>query len=195
MKLFEIKLTELSVDEAVSRVASIVTSKKEPIALLLVGVPASGKSTFTKKLEAAVKSANEVMLPIESTDDQLEVEAKKLGLTYTEFFKKHRDMLDVFAKKMVSNVKDHVQAKRGFIIDQTMLDSSKRKERLALTSNDYYRVAITFEIDPTVVDARLEDRFKKTGKKIPADVMASMREKYQRPTTSEGFNEVIVITS
>lgn len=194
MKLFEIKTTNMTVDGAAARVSKLMKEKKEPICLLMVGMPASGKSTFIRKLETLATEDGAVMLPVESTDEQVEAAAKKAGLTYKDYMaKNYAKMMGTFLKNVDNHVVKHVEGRQGFIIDQTLLKKEFRASHLDKLSDDYYKVCLVFEIDEKILAARLEDRARKTGKFIPPEVLDRMKSEYQPPDKSEGFDEIILI--
>jgi predicted kinase len=51
--------------------------------IMLCGIPTSGKSTYVEKLKKMKYWENSVVL---STDDYIEKEAKRMGLTYNQIF-------------------------------------------------------------------------------------------------------------
>lgn len=152
---------------------------------ILVGIPATGKSTYRDKILADNTDAY-----IYSTDDNLEKIAKTLGTTYDMVFEDHykdayeqaRDGLDA-ATKVGQDV----------IFDQTNLTEKKRHHIIqSMSQKDYWISCVSIDIpfsqyDVTEWEKRLAGR---EGKHIPHFVINSMLDSYTKPTMKEGFDEL-----
>lgn len=152
-----------------------------PTLYMLVGVPASGKSTWAKQN----KNANTL---IASSDDYIEKQAEKAGTTYSDVF-------DTFIKAANNHAIEI--ARRAFsdnmdlIWDQTNLTKNGRRQKLKMVPKDYKKVAVFF---PTPHEDVLKKRLaSRPGKNIPDYVVSSMKKTIEKPTKEEGFDEVIVI--
>jgi len=155
--------------------------------IFLVGLPGSGKSTYIKKLKQQYPEKDYIVL---STDDIIEREAKKSGLTYTQAF----DILDreETETEFFNDIKKAVENKRNIIIDRTNMTKERREETLNFISPDYKKIALVFKIPEKELQKRLKDREEKTGKYIPPEVMQRMSDEFEQPDKSE-FDEVKIL--
>lgn len=145
---------------------------------VLVGVPASGKSTWATNQEWSKNCA------YISTDKIVERYARFRGKTYSEVFGLYMPRAVNFMIRMLKKAKE-----RGddIIWDQTSttIESRARKFRLC---PDHYAIAVVFKTPPREeLDKRLASR---PGKEIPVKVVNDMIERWQEPTHNEGFKEI-----
>ncbi len=153
-----------------------------PKCYVLIGPPASGKSTW--------RAANTPYATAISSDDYVEAEASRLGVTYAEAF-------PLVCQKAVKaglreTFNEAVRNRHDIVIDRTNMTRKARNSFLASLPRDYVKVAVVFEIAPDIVKSRLDERARLTGKFIPDDVITSMRESYQ-PVVEGEFHQVINI--
>jgi predicted kinase len=144
----------------------------------LVGVPASGKSTWIKNQIWALG------LSIVSTDMWVEMEAERLGKTYSEIFTD-------YMPKAVQLMANHVVLARDkgmdIIWDQTSTTLASRTRKFNMLP-DYEHIAVVFKTpEHTELMRRLASR---PGKEIPDHVIASMIASWEEPTLEEGFKEI-----
>jgi predicted kinase len=147
----------------------------------LVGVPGSGKSTWIKNQDWAKDCA------IVSTDMWVEMEAERLGKTYSEIF-------DEYMPHAVALMANHVELARDkgmdIIWDQTSTTEGARRRKFNML-RDYEHIAVVFPTpDKDELARRLASR---PGKNIPDGVMKSMIRGFQMPTEAEGFNEIRIV--
>ena len=148
-----------------------------PKVIILCGPPCSGKSTW-------IKHNNPDNLSVLSTDNFVEEKAKEFNTTYTEIWESSiQDAVLQFKKDLNSFTK----RKESFIIDQTNLNPKARRKKL-ISCSDYYKIAVYFEVS---LETLLKRNTQRPGKVIPEEVMNSMMNSYQRPTTEEGFDLVM----
>lgn len=151
----------------------------KPTLYMLIGIPASGKSTWVK-----THSGEHVVL---STDNYIEEQARREKTTYDAVFTKCINAATNALNEMVGIV---TKLKCDVIWDQTNLDARSRKRKLAKFL-DYRKVAVVFEIPPEhVLKERLNSR---EGKVIPEKIIESMKERFQYPSQEEGFDEIMVV--
>jgi predicted kinase len=144
----------------------------------LVGVPASGKSTWIKNQTWALG------LTVVSTDTFVEDYAKKVGKTYSEVFK---DYMPTAVDLMVEQVVFARKHGHTIIWDQTSTTVESRKKKFRML-RDYEHIAVVFKTpDADELARRLSSR---PGKNIPYEVMTSMIKNWQEPTLDEGFAEI-----
>lgn len=144
----------------------------------LIGVPASGKSTWIASQEW-VKN-----MPVVSTDSFVEAYAKEQGKTYSEVFK---DYMPV-AVRLMANQALICQANNLDVIwDQTSTTAVSRLRKFN-TLPKYEHVAIVFRTPS--LDALKERLASRPGKEVPWEVVQSMIDNWEEPTEEEGFKEI-----
>lgn len=150
---------------------------------MLCGVPASGKSTWTRDINAPDAV-------IVSTDIIIEQISHSYGLTYNDGF---RDLIKFAEAQMYRNLEYFLQNNLDIIWDQTNLTPKVRAAKLVKVPANYRKVAVHFETPPVdILTPRLSSR---PGKTIPCDVVESMIGKYVPPSPVEGFDEIQVVKS
>ena len=144
----------------------------------LVGVPASGKSTWVKNQDWAVDCV------IVSTDDFVEDYAKEVGSTYSEVF---ADYMPTAVKLMADKVVRAREAGKDIIWDQTSTTVKSRTRKFNMLP-DYEHIAVVFKTpEHKELMRRLMGR---PGKEIPDHVIYSMIGSWEDPTEEEGFKEI-----
>ena len=144
----------------------------------LVGVPASGKSTWIKNQEWAADCV------VVSTDEFVEAHAQEVGSTYSEVFD---DYMPTAVKLMADKVVEAREADKDIIWDQTSTTKKSRVRKFNMLP-DYQHIAVVFKTpDRTELDVRLSGR---PGKHIPKRVVDSMIASFEMPDTAEGFIQV-----
>ena len=144
----------------------------------LVGVPASGKTTWIKNQDWALG------LTVVSTDAFVEDYARAQGKTYSEVFK---DYMPTAVDLMADQVVRARELGHTIIWDQTSTTVASRGKKFRMLP-DYEHIAVVFKTpDEDELTTRLASR---PGKNIPAHVMKSMIEGFVMPTEEEGFKEI-----
>ena len=144
----------------------------------LIGVPASGKSTWVKNQDWAGECA------YISTDMHVDAYAEAEGKTYSQVFV---DFMPTAVKMMADDVVAAREAGKDIIWDQTSttLKSRTRKFRML---RDYEHIAVVFKTpEHKELFRRLLSR---PGKDIPDHVIASMIASWEDPTLEEGFSQI-----
>jgi predicted kinase len=144
----------------------------------LIGVPGAGKSTWIKDQIWALG------LSIVSTDMWVEIEAERVGKTYSEIFTD-------YMPKAVQLMANHVVLARDkgmdIIWDQTSTTIASRAKKFRMLPN-YEHIAVVFRTpEHTELMRRLMNR---PGKEIPDHVIASMIASWEEPILEEGFKEI-----
>ena len=151
-----------------------------PTLYMLVGVPASGKSTWAKN--------NRDSALVASSDDYIEQQAEKLGTTYSDVFDKFIKAANTHA---IETARKAFSDKLDLIWDQTNLTKTGRRNKLKMVPKDYKKVAVFF---PTPHEDVLKKRLgSRPGKTIPDYVVTSMIKTIEKPTKDEGFDDIIVV--
>ena len=149
-----------------------------PKAYILVGVPASGKSTWVQAQEWS-KDCSYV-----STDYHVENQAKLEGKTYSEVF---NDFMPFAVKMMADDVVRAREAGKDIIWDQTSTTVLSRKKKFVMLP-DYYAIAVVFK---TPAESELMKRLDgRPGKTIPWKVVSDMINNFELPSEDEGFKEI-----
>lgn len=145
---------------------------------VLVGVPASGKSTWIKDQIWALG------LTIVSTDAFVEDYARSQGKTYSEVFDEY---MPTAVELMAEQVVRARELGHDIIWDQTSTTIATRAKKLRMLP-DYYAIAVVFRTpDRDTLDRRLISR---PGKSIPRHVVDNMISNWEEPTEDEGFKEI-----
>jgi predicted kinase len=144
----------------------------------LVGVPASGKSTWVKNQDWASDCV------VVSTDEFVETYAQEIGSTYSEVFD---DYMPTAVKLMADKVVRAREAGKDIIWDQTSTGVTARTRKFNMLP-DYEHIAVVFKTpEKEELDRRLLSR---PGKNIPDHVMRSMIDHFEMPSLDEGFLQV-----
>jgi predicted kinase len=144
----------------------------------LIGVPASGKSTWIKSQDWISDCV------IVSTDDFVERHAAEVGKTYNEVFV---DFMPTAVDLMCKEVIAARKVGRDIIWDQTSVNVKSRKKKFNMLP-DYYHIAVVFRTpEHEELMRRLHNR---PGKNIPDHVVSSMIDHFEMPTEAEGFKEI-----
>ena len=144
----------------------------------LIGVPASGKSTWVAEQDWALTCS------CISTDKWVEIYAKEVGRTYADVFK---DFMPTAVALMAKEVIAARELGRDIIWDQTSTTIASRARKFNMLP-DYEHIAIVFRTPPRdELDVRLSGR---PGKHIPKNVIDDMIAGWEDPTEEEGFKEI-----
>lgn len=144
----------------------------------LIGVPASGKSTWVKNQDWASDCV------VVSTDEFVDDYAKEVGSTYSEVF---TDYMPTAVKLMAEKVVRAREAGKDIIWDQTSTTVKSRARKFNML-RDYEHIAVVFKTpEHKELYRRLLSR---PGKDIPDHVIASMIASWEDPTEDEGFSQI-----
>lgn len=152
-----------------------------PTLIVLVGLPASGKSTSIPKDFSGF---------IYSTDNYIEEKAAVVGKTYSEAF---QDFIGSVTKAMNDQLADAIRQRADIIWDQTNLAPKKRRSILKQIPGDYTKICVCRmppqnEEEMKEIKARLASR---PGKDIPDYVLENMLRSFVKPSRDEGFDNVL----
>jgi predicted kinase len=160
---------------------NLLRYQMQPKLFLLIGIPASGKSTYAVQLLHTNPTAVYV-----STDFFVEKFARRCGKTYNEVFK---IFMPHAIHLMMTRVHAAAAAGRDIVWDQTNLTSKSRAKKLRILRL-YEKHAIVFVSPPDqVLRARLRAR---VGKSIPDNILTAMQSSFEYPALDEGFDSIIV---
>jgi predicted kinase len=144
----------------------------------LIGVPGSGKSTWVSNQDWAGDCT------YVSTDMWVEMEAERVGKTYSEIFSEY---MPKAVELMVSQVELARDINRDIIWDQTSTTWASRRRKFNMLP-DYEHIAVVFQT-PTE-EEHLRRLATRPGKVIPEAVLFDMVWNFEMPTEEEGFKEI-----
>ena len=152
--------------------------KKMPKCYQLVGVPASGKSSWVNNQDWAKDCV------VVSTDHFVEIYAKQVGKTYSEVF---NDFMPTAVDMMAKEVIIARELGKDIIWDQTSTTVKSRARKFNMLP-DYEHIAVVFRCPD--VDDLTRRLLSRPGKLIPVDVLHDMIKNFEVPTEEEGFKEI-----
>lgn len=146
-----------------------------PTMYMLIGVPASGKSTWVEQ--------NKGDALVISSDNLIEEYAAENGKTYNEVFK---GQIKIANKIVMEHAEAAFAADQDVIWDQTNLTKKSRKGKLAMVPEHYRKTAVFFA---TPLEEEWQRRLNsRPGKSIPAYILDSMVEMLEMPEQIEGWH-------
>ena len=161
-----------------------------PTCTVMVGLPASGKSTRIDNLLFGYGAVDRPY--VYSTDNILERIAKQLGKTYNGVFDAHIKSAQLEADIMLA---DAIKHKMNIIWDQTNLAVGKRRKVLNRMKQAGYVVECEC-IEPPATDDDYAEWKKRLagrpGKNIPDEIIERMMDTYVKPSLDEGFDAVAI---
>lgn len=168
-------------EKTFNAIKNAVRGIHKPVAIILSGPPACGKTTFVQDyLEGFV---------VVSSDDYIQSYADRNNSTYSKVFKEcakeaNKHCLRVF----------HEAIKNGenIVIDRTNTSVKSRRKWMPHL-NDYHKVLVIFDIDKDVVLQRAEFRGIEEGKSIPRHVIESMFENMAEAADEEKIQASYII--
>lgn len=151
------------------------------ILTLLIGLPASGKSTWRSH-----NAAGSVAL---STDDLIEEYAARQGETYNQVF---ADYIDAATTLFQNKFTAALNADQSIIIDRTNLTPKARDQYVRRARNrGYWIEGIVFRRPMTnLAHNEWNRRLVRPGKIIPLPTLISMFRSFKNPTLEEGFDAI-----
>lgn len=156
-----------------------------PTLYMLVGVPASGKSTWIE-----TQNFDPETTVILSTDKYIDVEAARQNKTYSQVFSSYVKRATAI---MNAGLKMAVKDKMNIVWDQTNVTAKARAKKLEQVPSNYRKVAVFF---PTPEANERQRRLaSRPGKIIPPNVMLAMSSTLEMPSVDEGFDEVVVVNN
>lgn len=166
--------------------SSHVTNENNlPQLTILIGPPATGKTTWTNE-----NRTSEIII---SRDNLVEEYGRHKNLNYSDTFKfllnnkeiEMKEISDVLIKTSVDARKNN----ESVIIDMTNMSKKTRKKWIH-EFNGYHKKAIVFLTGLNELLDRNDIRYQKTGKFIPSHVLTTMCQSFTLPLRGEGIDEI-----
>jgi len=146
---------------------------------MLVGLPASGKSTWVEKQKF------DSTVAIVSTDKHIDNYAKNLNKTYNEVFAEY---YNIAKNLMDAEIASAVNDQKHIVWDQTNINKASRALKLKQIPDNYLKIAIVFDLPQEKEhNRRLKSR---KGKIISQRVISQMKDGYEKPELLEGFDSI-----
>jgi predicted kinase len=148
--------------------------------IMLCGIPTSGKSTYVEKLKEHYLTDYVVL----STDNYIEEQAKRLGMTYNQIFD---DTISDATRELELQLDMAKSKGKNIIWDQTNLTIKARRNKLRKFPSFYKRIAVYFEVS---LEDALERNKHREGKFIPESILKRMHQQFVVPTLYEHFDSI-----
>ena len=124
-----------------------------------------------------------------STDDYIEKEAKRMGLTYNQIFD---DAIGDATRELELQLNMAKDKGKDIIWDQTNLSVKSRRKKLLKLPSFYRRSVVYFEVS---LEEALERNKHREGKFIPESILKRMWHQFEIPTRNEDFDYVEKVES
>jgi tRNA uridine 5-carbamoylmethylation protein Kti12 len=159
----------------------------QPTLIVLVGLPASGKS-FSRAHQITQDAGADSFQY--STDDAVERLAAAAGATYDDVWSGYVKQATAEADKAVAEA---IKCNQGVIWDQTNMSDKKRGSIVNRFGKAYYKKCICI-LPPFTAEQHVDHAHRlqsRSGKNIPDFVMRNMRQSFVLPSKDEGFDLVL----
>jgi len=154
-----------------------------PKLYLLVGVPGSGKTTWTMRQQLFDWKKTAYI----STDKLVEQRAESTRQSYKDVFESYMPNAVRIMAKEASNAFD---AGLDVVWDQTSTTVASRARKLYMTPAHYTKIAVVFRTPPADIHAQWLNR---PDKEIPAEFIDNMISQFEEPELKEGFDAIFYI--
>ncbi|KAF2303446.1 hypothetical protein GH714_018411 [Hevea brasiliensis] len=161
--------------------------------MMMVGLPASGKTTWADKWVKEHPEKRYVLLGTNLILDQMKVPGLVRKNNYGERFDRLMSRANAIFDILLSRA---ARTPRNYVIDQTNVFKSARKRKLRPFAN-FRKVAVVVFPKPEEQKFRADKRYKEMGKEVPADAVNNMLANYvlpkskDMPGSDEFFDQVI----
>ncbi|KAK9706629.1 hypothetical protein RND81_07G140400 [Saponaria officinalis] len=161
--------------------------------IMMVGLPASGKSTWVEKWVKEHPEKRYVLLGTNLALDQMKVNGLLQKNNYGERFDRLTDQATGIFNTLLSRAS---KVPRNYIIDQTNVYKSARKRKLKAFAF-YHKIAVVVFPRADVLKLRVEKRYKEMGNDVPPEALIQMLANFVLPMTKdmrgtdEYFDQVI----
>ncbi|GJN01602.1 hypothetical protein PR202_ga18879 [Eleusine coracana subsp. coracana] len=147
-----------------------VFEQSECEVMMMVGLPASGKSTWAEKWVKEHPDKRFILLGMNLALDQMKVPGLLRKNNYGERFDRLMDHATTIFNTLLTRA---ANIPRNYIIDQTNVYKSARIRKLRPFSN-YRKTAVVVFPQPSELKSRAAKRFSEMGKEVPAEAVNEM---------------------
>jgi hypothetical protein len=164
----------------------------QPVCTVMVGLPATGKSTLVIFQELLYEKIDQPLF-VYSTDNYIQTCVNEYG--YASYNEAFSHVIDAATKAMNDGLDYAIKAKMDVIWDQTNLGVGKRRKIINRMKQAGYQVRCDCIVPPEEGHFsdlkdwkyRLANR---PGKTIPDEVLSNMCKSFVMPTIEEGFDMI-----
>ncbi|KAL4201931.1 hypothetical protein AMTRI_Chr02g218380 [Amborella trichopoda] len=184
---------DLALQDGNAIMGPVFSNPKDCEVLMMVGLPASGKTTWAEKWVKEHPEKRYVVLGTNLALDQMKVPGLLRKQNYGERFERLMDQATGIFNTVLARA---AKTPRNYILDQTNVYKSARKRKLKAFMN-YRKIAVVVFPTADELKFRADKRFKEMGKEVPADAVNDMLANYvlpmsnDMPGSDEFFDEVI----
>ncbi|XP_058089898.1 uncharacterized protein LOC131236612 isoform X2 [Magnolia sinica] len=157
------------------------SNPKDCEVLMMVGLPASGKTTWAEKWVKEHPEKRYLLLGTNLALDQMKVPGLTRKQNYGERFDRLMDRATGIFNTLLARA---AKTPRNYILDQTNVYKSARKRKLKAFVN-YRKIAVVIFPRPDELKRRAEKRFKEMGKEVPAEAVNEMLANYVLPMSKD----------
>ncbi|KAF8391424.1 hypothetical protein HHK36_023729 [Tetracentron sinense] len=149
--------------------------------MMMVGLPASGKTTWAEKWVKEHSEMRYVLLGTNLALEQMKVPGLLRKNNYGERFDRLMDRATGIFNTLLARAS---KTPRSYILDQTNVYKSARKRKLKPFVN-YRKIAVVVFPKPDELKLRAEKRSKEMGKEVPAEAVNEMLANYVLPMSKD----------
>lgn len=148
--------------------------------ILMMGVPASGKSEFAKRIQPWIKnsviiSRDEVRLIMMTDGDR--------------YFKNEKKVFAKFCRQ----INEALAANKNVIVDATHINRASRKKLLSKIDSDLYSRVDIFVMQTPLAQCILNNDKREGLAKVPQKAIKDMWRRRTTPILEEGFNNIYYV--
>ncbi|CAN6241051.1 unnamed protein product [Urochloa humidicola] len=161
--------------------------------MMMVGLPASGKSTWAEKWVKEHPEKRFILLGTNLVLEQMKVPGLLRKNNYGERFDRLMECATWIFNKLLTRA---ANTPRNYILDQTNVYKNARIRKLRSFAN-YHKTAVVVFPSPSELKSRAAKRFNEMGKEVPAEAVNEMTANFvlplskDMPDSKEPFDKVI----
>ncbi|XP_031392741.1 heterogeneous nuclear ribonucleoprotein U-like protein 1 isoform X2 [Punica granatum] len=182
-----------AIEDGNAVIGPVFSSVSDCEVIMMVGLPASGKTTWAEKWIQDHPEKRYVLLGTNLILDQMKVPGLYRKQNYGERFDRLMDKATAIYNTLLPLA---AKTPRNFIIDQTNVYKSARTRKLKPFSS-FQKIAVVIFPRPEELKLRSQKRFQEMGKEVPDDALNSMIANFvlpmskDMPGSDEYFDQVI----